>query len=140
MRTTVIGLYDDFAAASRASAALMKAGFAQAEISIVGHEAVDDGSRFAFAGALAPALSGAREHDFASRLVEALARLGVPPRQAAQHADHLRGSGGLIAIQAQPERAQFAESVMGQEGETGRYVIGSFSSRLPQEAAHEALA
>src|SRR5918993_3161645 len=83
MRTTVIGLYDDFAAASRASAALMKAGFAQAEISIVGHEAVDDGSRFAYAGALAPALSGAREHDFANRLVEALARLGVPPRQAA---------------------------------------------------------
>ena len=83
MRTTVIGLYDDFAAASRASAALMKAGFAQAEISIVGHEAVDDGSRFAFAGALAPALVG-----------RSRARLRQPPGRGAGPARRAAAPGG----------------------------------------------
>lgn len=137
MRTTVVGLYEDFAAASRATAALIKAGFAQSEISIVGHEAADEGPRFAFAGALARALNGAREHDFASRLVDGLARLGVPPRHAAQQADHLRGSGGLVAIQADSDRARQGEAVMGREGATGRYVIGSFTPSRDSLPAHE---
>lgn len=131
MRTTVIGTYEDFAAASRATAALMQAGFAQAEISIVGHEAAEEGSRFAFAGGLARALHGAREDDFNSRLVDGLAQLGVPPRQAAQHADHLRGSGGLVAIQVDPDRAQQGEVVMAREGFTGRYAVGALPLRAP---------
>ena len=137
MRTTVIGNYEDFAGASRAAAALMQAGFAQAEISIVGHEAADEGSRFAFAGSLARALHGAREDDFNSRLVGGLAQLGVPPRHAAQHADPLRGSGGLVAIQVDPERAQRGETLMAQEGSTGRYSVGTrreAATRVPSLA------
>lgn len=129
MRTTVIGNYEDFASASRAAAELMQEGFAQAEISIVGHEAAEEGSRFAFAGSLAQALHGAREDDFNARLVGGLAQLGVPPRHAAQHADPLRGSGGLVAIQVAPDRAQKGESVMAREGSTGRYAVGAPAMR-----------
>ena len=53
MKTTVVGDYQDFAAASRVAAELMLAGFAQAEISIVGRDAARDEARFAYAGALA---------------------------------------------------------------------------------------
>jgi len=137
MKTTVIGVYDDFASASRASAALMQAGFAQAEISIVGHEASDDGSRFAYAGALARTLTGAREHDFAHRLVDGLARMGVPPRQASEHADRLRGSGGLVAIQVDEARARAGEAVMGRQGVTGRYVIGAWQQDRASSLATE---
>jgi len=137
MRTTVVGLYEDFAAASRASAALMKVGFAQAEISIVGREAVEEGTRFAFAGSLARTLAGAREADFNCRLVEGLARLGVPPGQAARHAEHLRGNGGLVAIQTDVDRAQRGETVMAREGVTLRYRIGAFPLRGPAPATAE---
>ena len=56
MKTTVVGDHENFAAASRAAAELMIAGFTQAQISIVGRDVVagaDGASRFAFAGAVA---------------------------------------------------------------------------------------
>ena len=125
MKTTIIGNYEDFAAASRVAAQLMIAGFAQAEISVVGREQVADGARFAFAGALAQDLSGARDDDFEQRLVAGLARLCVPPRAAARHAATLAQQGGLVAIHAEYERARRAESVMGREGAAESYVAGA---------------
>jgi hypothetical protein len=125
MKTTVIGNYDDFAAASRVAAELMVAGVAQAEISVVGREEVSEGARFAFAGALAQDLSGARDEDFEQRLVAGLARLCVPPRAAARHASTLAKRGGLVAIHADCERARKAHAVMAREGTAERYVGGA---------------
>ena len=125
MKTTIVGNYEDFAAASRVAAQLMIAGFAQAEISVVGREQVSDGARFAFAGALAQDLSGARDEDFERRLVSGLARLCVPPRAAARHAAIVGQQGGLVAIHAECARARRAESVMAREGAAESYVAGA---------------
>ena len=127
MRITIVGDYQDFAIASRVAAELMVAGFAQAEISVVGRDEVDDGSRFAFAGALAASLSGARESDFARRLVTGLASLCVPPRAAERHAAALAHGGGLVAIHGDAERARRAESVMQRHGLTERYLAGAIT-------------
>jgi hypothetical protein len=132
MNTTIVGHYEDFATASRVAGELMIAGIAQAEISVVGREEIDDGARFAFAGALAASLSGALESDFERRLVAGLAALCVPPRGAARHAAALAHGGGLVAIHADPERARRAESVMQHHGATERYAAGT----VPLGRAH----
>lgn len=139
MHTTLIGIYDNFAAASRAAAALMLEGFSQSEISVVGHEAAADGSargelfaaRFVFAGALGRGLAGAREDDFLSRLVESLARLGVPPRSAMRHAQSLAQTGALVAIRADVDRAAKGEGVLATFGAVARYVTGPVPFRRP---------
>jgi hypothetical protein len=138
MKTTVVGEHIDFAAASRAAAELMIAGFTQAQISIVGRDVVaaeDRASRFAFAGAVAHSLAGATEADFHDRLVAALAHLCVPPRAAARHAGKLARSGGLVVVQADVERARHAETVMRRHGVATSYAAGSVpfahASRLP---------
>jgi len=124
MKTTVVGDYQDFAAASRVAAELMLAGFAQAEISIVGRDAARDEARFAYAGALAQGLSGAHERDFESRLVAGLAHLCVPPRAAVRHAGALAQGGGLVAIQSDDERAKRALGVMRRHGPAESYSAG----------------
>ena len=128
MKTTVVGEHEDFAAASRAAAELMIAGFAQSQISIVGRDLVaerDVAARFAFAGAVAHTLAGASEHDFHDRLVAALAHLCVPPRAAARHADSIARRGGLLVVQADVERAKQAEAVMRRHGIATSYAAGS---------------
>ena len=128
MKTTVVGEHEDFAAASRAAAELMIAGFTQAQISIVGRDLVaaqDGASRFAFAGAVAQSLAGANEDDFQDRLIAALAHLCVPPRSAARHAEKLARSGGLVVVQADVERARQAETVMRRHGVATSYAAGS---------------
>ena len=127
MKTTVIGTYEDFATASRVAAELMMTGFAQAEISVVGREEVDDGARFAFAGALAQELSGAHDSNFQHRLATGLARLCVPPRAAARHAASLARTGGLVAINSDSERARRGETVMACHGHAESYVVGAHS-------------
>src|SRR5690242_7444800 len=124
MKTTVVGEFTDFALASRVAAELMITGFAQAEISIVGRHAAGDEGRFAFAGALARDLSGAREDDFAPRLTAGLAHLCVPPRAAARHAQALAEDGGLVAIHSDHERAQRALAVMRRHGVAESYAAG----------------
>jgi hypothetical protein len=124
MKTTVIGTYEDFGAASRVAAELMVAGFAQAEISVVGREEVEGGARFAFAGALAQELSGARDSNFEHRLLTGLARLCVPPPAAARHAASLARQGGLVAIHTECGRARRGATVMAQHGHAESYVAG----------------
>ena len=85
MRTTIVGNYEDFAAASRVAAQLMIAGFAQAEISVVGREQVSDGARFAFAGALAQDLSGARDEDFVQGRASLFNHLGAKTCSLGNH-------------------------------------------------------
>jgi hypothetical protein len=140
MKTTVVGEHEDFAAASRAAAELMIAGFTQPQISIVGRDVVtgeQGGSRFAFAGAVACALAGADEHDFRDRLVAALSHLCVPPRAAARHADKLVDGGGLVVVQADVERAKHAEIVMRRHGVAASYAAGSVpfahAARVPAQ-------
>jgi hypothetical protein len=143
MKTTVVGEHHDFAAASRAAAELMIAGFTQAQISIVGRDHVDsnnDASRFAFAGAVAHSLAGANEDDFQDRLVAALAHLCVPPRAAARHADKLAHSGGLVVVQADVERAKQAETVMRRHGVATSYAAGSVPFAHVSRAHASALA
>jgi len=128
MKMTVVGDHEDFAAASRAAAELMIAGFTQAQISIVGRDVVaapDSASRFAFAGAVARTLAGASEDDFSERLVAALSHLCVPPRDARRHADKLAPGGGLVIVQADVERAKQAEHVMRRHGVASSYAAGS---------------
>jgi hypothetical protein len=124
MKTTVVGDYKDFAAASRVAAELMVSGFAQAEISIVGRDSAHDEARFAYAGALAQGLCGAHESDFEPRLVSGLAHLCVPPRAAARHAGALAQGGGLVAIQSDHERAKRALGVMQRHGPVESYHAG----------------
>jgi hypothetical protein len=129
MKTTVVGDFEDFATASRVAAELMVAGFAQSEISIVGrdelaHAKPAGASRFAFAGALAQDLAGAREGDFRERLVAGLARLCVPPRAAMRHAQTMLHGGGLVAIHTDVERARRAANVMRRFGTTEGYAAG----------------
>jgi hypothetical protein len=142
LKTTVVAEHRDFAAASRAAAELMIAGFTQAQISIVGRDVIAGGrgaSRFAFAGAVACGLAGSAEHDFRGRLVAALSRLCVPPATAARHADNLLRGGGLVVVQADVDRARDAELVMRRHGVPASYAAGSMplspASRLP---AHNA--
>jgi hypothetical protein len=139
MKNTVVGEHEDFAAASRAAAELMIAGFTQAQISIVGRDVAatgDDASRFAFAGAVAQSLAGASEADFRDRLVAALAHLCVPPRAAARHADLLSRSGGLVVVQADVERAKQAETVMRRHGVATSYAAGSVPfAHVPRQPA-----
>ena len=125
MKTTVVGDYKDFAAASRVAAELMLSGFAQAEISIVGRDTAHDEARFAFAGALAQGLCGAHERDFEPRLVAGLAHLCVPPRDAARHAGALTNGGGLVAMQSDHERAKRALGVMRRHGPAESYSAGA---------------
>ena len=134
MKTTVIGEYPDFAHASRVAAELMIAGFAQAEISIVGREAKDDEARFAFAGELARDLSGAHERDFTSRLVAGLAHLCVPPHDASLLAEALADGGGLVAIQSDHERALRALAIMRRHGVAQSYAAGA----VPMARVHAA--
>ena len=135
MKTTVVGEHGDFAAASRAAAELMIAGFTQAQISIVGRDVIagrHGASRFAFAGAVACALAGAAEHDFRARLVAALSHLCVPPGAAARHAEKLVGGGGLVVVQADVEGARQVELVMRRHGVPTSYAVGSMPlSRAP---------
>jgi len=142
VKTTVIGEYNDFAVASRVAAELMVAGFAQAEISIVGRaeEAKQRASRFVFAGALARDLAGARENDFKTRLVTGLARLCVPPREATRQAEGMIHGGGLVAIQAEPERARRAESVMRRQGRAESYAAGALPMMQAGRVRNAALA
>jgi hypothetical protein len=145
MKTTVVGEHEDFTAASRAAAELMIAGFTQAQISIVGRDLVaspDSASRFAFAGAVAQSLAGANEADFQDRLVAALAHLCVPPRAAVRHAEKLAGSGGLVVVQADVERARHAEAVMRRHGVATSYAAGSVPfAHMPRvSTAHSAIA
>jgi hypothetical protein len=142
LKTTVVGDQEDFAAASRAAAELMIAGFAQAQISIVGRDVAaggHDAARFAFAGAVSHALAGANDRDFRDRVAAALAHLGVPPRAAARHADDLARGGGLVVVQADAERARRAESVMHRQGLATSYAVGSAPcvdvARAPAHAA-----
>ena len=134
MKTTVVGQYVDFAAASRAAAELMIAGFTQAQISIVGR----DDLRFAFAGAVTRELAGATHDDFENRLVCALSRLCVPPRAALRHAVSLADGGGLVAVQAEADSARRAEAVMNRHGTAASYAAGAVpfarSSRGREEA------
>jgi hypothetical protein len=125
MKTTLVGDYPDFAMASRVAAELLIAGCAKAEVSVVGREEIEDGARFAFAGALAMCMSGASERDFEARLVAGLASLCVPPRAAERHAASMAHGGGLVAVHADSERAQRAEAVMHRYGPTERYVVGT---------------
>lgn len=146
MKTTIVGDYEDFATASRVAAELMVAGFAQAEISIVGRDEVGvpslpaAASRFAFAGALAQDLAGARESDFEPRLVAALARLCVPPRAAAKHAAAMLHGGGLVAIHAESERARRAECVMRRHGIAESYAAGTLPMARTGRARDDAAA
>jgi len=134
MKTTVVGDYEDFAQASRVAAELMIAGFAQAEISIVGRDTMHDEARFAFAGELARDLSGAHEHDFTSRLVAGLAHLCVPPHDAALHAEAITDGGGLVAIQSDHERALRALAIMRRHGMAESYAVGA----VPLARTHRA--
>ncbi len=127
MKTTVVGDFRDFAVASKVAAELMVSGLAQAEIGIVGR----DPSRFAFAGALARDLAGARDDDLETRLVDALARLCVPPRAAARHAQSLGEEGGLVAIHVDHERARRAEALMRRHG-----VVESYAAGMPPLVRH----
>ena len=129
MRTTIVGEYGGFAAASRASAALMIAGFPQAQIGIVGrnvalHGDHGDTAQFAFAGAIARGLTGAAEHDFDERLVCALSRLCVPPAASRRHAAALEGQGGLVVLQASADDVRRAEAVMREHGTVASYAGG----------------
>lgn len=121
MRTTVVGQFADFAAASRAAAELMIAGFAQAQISIVGR----DDARFAFAGAVTRELAGATREDFEDRLVCALSRLCVPPRASLRHASSLADGGGIVAVQAEADAARRAEAIVRRHGTAACYAAGS---------------
>lgn len=128
MRTTVIGEFHDFAAASQAAAELMVVGYTQAQISVVGREVMsgaDDASRFAFAGAVARELAGSSEDDFVDRLVFALSQLCVPPRAAVHHAESLAAGGGLVIIQTYPERASQAKAVLDRYGSASSYFAES---------------
>ena len=128
MKMTVVGDHEDFAAASRAAAELMIAGFTQAQISIVGRDvAADSGhaTRFAFAGAVARVLAGACDEDFENRLIVALSHLCIPPRAAARHAQGLANGGGLVVVHADVERAREAEAVMRRHGVASSYAAGS---------------
>lgn len=132
MRTTIVGEYEDFAAASRAAASLMIAGFPQAQIGIVGryvalHDDDAEGggrAQFAFAGTIARGLTGAVEHDFDERLVCALSRLGVPPAASRRHASALEGGGGLVVLQTSPDDVRRAEAAMRQHGTVATYAVG----------------
>ena len=135
MKTTVVADHEDFAAASRAAAELMIAGFTQAQISIVGRDVSAGGvaARFAFAGAVACELAGASERDFGERLVAALSQLCVPPGAAARPAERLVRGGGLVVVQADVERAKQAEHVMRRHGVPASYAAGSVPfSHLPR--------
>jgi len=125
---TVVGDHEDFAAASRAAAELMIAGFTQSQISIVGRDVVtgvDGASRFAFAGAVARVLAGASEGDFENRLIAALSHLCIPPRAAARHAGRLAHGGGLVVVHVDVEQAREAEAVMRRHGVASAYAAGS---------------
>ena len=140
MKMTVVGDHENFAAASRAAAELMIAGFTQAQISIVGRDVVagaEGASRFAFAGAVARALAGASEHDFENRLIVALSHLCIPPRAAARHAQGLAHGGGLVVVHADIERAKDAEAVMRRHGVASSYAAGSLPMpHLARTPAH----
>jgi hypothetical protein len=138
MKMTVVGDHEDFAAASRAAAELMIAGFTQSQISIVGRDVVAPegaASRFAFAGAVASALAGATEDDFGDRLVAALSHLCVPPRAAMRHAGKMSDSGGLVIVQADVDRARQAETVMRRHGVATSYAAGSVPLAATPRAA-----
>lgn len=131
MRTTIVGEYEDFAAASRAAASLMIAGFPQAQIGIVGryvalHDDAEGGGRaqFAFAGTIARGLTGAVEHDFDERLVCALSRLCVPPAASRRHASALEGGGGLVVLQTSADDVRRAGAAMRQHGTVATYAVG----------------
>ncbi|MFO1313331.1 MAG: hypothetical protein U1F41_14850 [Burkholderiales bacterium] len=129
MRTTIVGEYEDFAAASRAAASLMIAGFPQARIGVVGRNVAFNGdaegrAQFAFAGAIARELTGAVEDDFDERLVCALSRLCVPPAESSRHARALEGGGGLLVLQVPAEDARRAEAIMREHGTAMTYAVG----------------
>jgi hypothetical protein len=133
MRTTVVGQCVDFAAASRAAAELMLAGFAQSQISIVGR----DDARFTFAGAVTRDLVGATHDDFENRLVCALSRLCVPPPASLRHAVSLADGGGLVAVQAEADAARRAEAVMNRHGTSASYAAGAVPFVRPARERNE---